>query len=215
CYQPTWGRHKARTWAQLGNHEYYTGTADPTFDYFGDRAGPRGKGYYSFDLGDWHIIVLNDNRSFVPYKAGSEQEQWLLADLAANTKQCTIAVWHEPYYYSSNTSTTRYTGIKVLVDHLYAAGVEILLTGHRHLYERFAPQDPMANRDDARGIREFIVGTGGRGYSTVSTIAPNSEVRGIKVYGVLELTLHADRYDWRFVSIAGQSFTDAGSGTCH
>ena len=216
CYDPTWGRHRHRTYAALGNHEYDGGSnAIPTFDYFGLGAGPAGKGYYSFDVGDWHIIVLNDNRPQVDYYAGSVQEQWLRADLAANTKQCTLAIWHQPLFYSSHNSTTVRTSRRVLWEALYEAGVEVVLNGHQHHYERFAPQRPDGTRDDATGIRQFIVATGGDSSKEPTyAIAPNSELRGM-AFGVLKFTLHAGSYDWELVPIPGQTFTDSGSGSCH
>jgi PKD repeat protein len=213
CYEPAWGRHKERTYANLGNHEYDTGNATATWDYFGDRAGPRGKGYYSFDLGDWHIIVLNDNKSFVPFAAGSEQDKWLVADLAANTKRCTIAIWHQPRFYSSDGSTVR-SDWKILWDRLWAAGAELVFNGHQHRYERFAPMKPDGVRDDASGIREIIVGTGGSSTSAPTAIARNSEVAAAAI-GIIKLTLRSGGYEWKFIPIPGYSFTDSGSGTCH
>jgi len=216
CYDPTWGRHKARTYAALGNHEYDSGNADASFDYFGDRAGPRGLGYYSFDLGAWHIIVLNDNGAFVPFKAGSVQDQWLLADLASNTKQCILAIWHQPRFYSSKnpTGSTEDPARKIFWDRLYAAGVDVVLSGHRHQYERFAPMDPAGNVDLENGIRAFIVGTGGESGDTPVLIAPNSEVRS-PAFGVMKFTLRDGRYNWSFVPAPGTSFTDSGSALCH
>lgn len=217
CYDPTWGRHKGRTYAALGNHDYdSSATADGAFDYFGARAGPRPLGYYSVDVGAWHVIVLNDNDAFVPFGAGSAQEQWLANDLAQNTAQCTMAVWHQPRFLSSNTAgfTERPTR-KVLWDRLYAAGVDVVLNGHQHHYERMAPMTPTGVRDDATGIRQFNVGTGGESVELPTvTVHPNSEVRA-GVFGVLKLTLRPTRYDWEFVPIAGEAFRDAGSGTCH
>ena len=215
CYHPSWGRHRDRTFAVLGNHEYDNGNAEPTWDYFGDRAGPRGKGYYSVDIGAWHIIVLNDNPTFVPFNAGSEQDLWLQADLAANTKACTMAIWHQPMVMSSNTGFNFRSTRKILWDRLYAAGADVVLSGHQHFYERFAPMDPNRQRDDALGLRAFIVGTGGeRGDPPTIDIAPNSEVRGGDP-GVIKFTLRDGGYDWEFVSIPGGTFTDSGSGTCH
>lgn len=215
CYEPAWGRHKHRTWAQLGNHEYDTGTADPTWDYFGDRAGPRGKGYYSFDLGDWHVVVLNDNADFVPFKAGSEQDLWLQADLAASTAKCTIAIFHQPMVMSSDDGFTYRSSRKILWDRLYAAGAEIVLNGHQHFYERFTPMTPAQVRDDATGIRQFIVGTGGDSSKEPTVdIHPMSEVRSDN-FGVLKLALYPDRYEWEFLGIPGSTFTDTGTGVCH
>jgi calcineurin-like phosphoesterase family protein len=217
CYAPTWGRHLSRTWGVLGNHEYdSSATADGAFDYFVDRAGPRGLGYYSFDIGAWHVIVLNDNGAAVPFAAGSAQEQWLRADLAANARPCTMALWHVPLFLSSNTAGYMVNpSRKILWDDLAAAGVDVVLNGHQHHYERMAPMNPDGTRNDATGIRQFNVGTGGDGVIMPTvTIHPNSEVRATD-YGVLRLTLRPTRYDWEFVPVAGQSFVDPGSGTCH
>ena len=215
CYDPSWGRHKSQTYTLLGNHEYDPGTADASFDYFGDRAGPRGKGYYSFDLGAWHVIVLNSNGSHVPFSAGSEQDQWLQADLAANSKQCTLAVWHHPRFFSSGEPGYTSSGpIKILWDRLYAAGADVVLNAQMHHYERLAPMTPDGTVDNARGIREFNVGTGGESTAMPTVIAPNSEARGAD-FGVLKLTLRAGAYQWEFMPVAGASFTDSGSGSCH
>ena len=217
CYEPTWGRHKARTYAVMGNHEYdSSATADGAFDYFGARAGPRGLGYYSFEVGPWHIIVLNDQSPSIPYTVGSPQDQWLVADLAANTRRCTLATWHTPLFLSSNTAGyTSNPSRRTLWNRLYAGGVDVVLNGQQHHYERSAPMRPDGTRDDSTGIRQFIVGTGGEslGLPTVA-IHPNSEVRGA-VYGVLQLGLLPDRYAWQFVPIVGQTFTDAGSTVCN
>jgi len=213
CYEPSWGRHKARTRPTLGNHEYESGNANGSFDYWGDRVGPRGLGYYSYDLGDWHVIHLNDN---ITFSAGSAQDQWLVADLARNTKACTIAIWHTPLFLSSNSAGyTRNLSRKILWDRLYAAGADLVVNGHQHHYARFAPMRPDGTPDAQLGIREFNVGTGGEsiGRPTVA-IHPSSQAIGAD-YGVLKLTLGAGTYSWRFMPIPGASFTDAGSGTCH
>jgi len=215
CYDPTWGRHRSRTFPVPGNHEYDTGAADGYFDYFGARAGSRGLGYYSVDVGDWHVIVLNDNRNYVSIAAGSPQDQWLVNDLAANRKACTIALWHVPLFLSSNTAGyTTNPSRKILWDRLDAAGADLIVNGQEHHYERMAPMRPDGTRDDAAGMRQITVGTGGESVElpTVS-VHPNSEVRGAG-FGVLKLTLRAGGYDWQFVPVAGESFTDAGSGTC-
>src|ERR1041385_4335186 len=214
CYDPTWGRHKARTQAVLGNHEYDAGNADGAFAYFGDRAGPNGLGYYSFDLGAWHVIVLNDN---IPFGPGSAQDQWLVGDLAAHTGRCTLAMWHVPLFLSSNfDGYTVNDDRKPLWDRLYAAHVDLVLNGHVHHYERFAPMRPDGTRDDAAGIREINVGTGGESMDEVTTVAihPNSEVRGF-TFGVLKVTLEDGGYTWQFVPVAGETFTDSGHGACH
>lgn len=223
CYTPSWGRHLARTWAVLGNHEYDTGTADASYDYFGSRAGPRGLGYYSFDLGAWHIIVLNDAGEYSPtnlrsaWNEGSAQEQWLRADLAANAKNCIAALWHVPAFLSSNTpGYIKEPEKKILWDILYSAGADLVINGQQHHYERMAPMNPAGDRDDASGIRQFIVGTGG-GHGVLmpdAAVHPNSESRAAAI-GVLSLNLWNNRYDWRFIPVPGEPFTDSGSATCH
>jgi acid phosphatase type 7 len=218
CYEPTWGRHKARTYAALGNHEYNSGAATASFDYFGPRVGPRDMGYYSFDLGNWHIIVLNVNDFTVDslsYFTGTEQERWLEADLAANSKQCTLAMWHSPRFFSSNT--TGYTSnlyVKPVWEHLYAAGVDVVLNGHQHQYERIARLTPDGVPDDAKGIREFNAGTGGESAEMPIAISQHSEAL-TDVYGVLKLTLDHGKYSWEFIPVVPGAFSDAGSGTCH
>jgi PKD repeat protein len=214
CYEPSWGRFKSRTYPTLGNHEYRTGSAQAAFDYYGSVLGA--SGYYSYDLGAWHIVVLNDNSPYVPYKANSAQDVWLRADLAANTKPCTLAIWHTPLFLSSST-----TGFisnparKILWDRLYAAGADVVINGQQHHYERFRPMRPDGSVDDATGIREFIVGTGGESMAAMPTVvAPNSEVRGVS-FGVLKLTLRSAGYDWEFLPVPGATFTDTGTGTCH
>ena len=211
CYDPSWGRHKARTRPAPGNHDYQTSGATGYYNYFGALAGPAGRGYYSYDLGAWHIVSLNSN---VSMSAGSAQETWLRADLTASTKGCTIAYWHHPRFSSgsSHGSSTQSAGVWQA---LYDAGAEIVISGHDHEYERFAPQTPSAAADPARGIREFIVGTGGAGLYSFATPLPNSEVRDDASFGVLKLTLSDGSYTWEFIPIAGDSFTDSGSGTCH
>jgi calcineurin-like phosphoesterase family protein len=218
CYQPSWGRQKARTYAALGNHEYNSGSADPSFNYFGNRAGPRDLGYYSLDLGNWHIIVLNVNDSTVnEFKAfeGSAQETWLKADLAANSKACTLALWHNPPFFSSNTvgwtSSAYVTG---LWKRLYDAGVDVVLNGQQHDYERFPPLSSTGSPDEVKGIREFNVGTGGESTETMIAIAQYSEARS-DAFGILKLTLDAGGYSWEFVSTVPGQFSDTGAGKCH
>lgn len=216
CYNPSWGRHKARTRPAAGNHEYGTRYATGYFSYFGKTAGDPSKGYYSYDLGDWHIVVLNSNSSCttIDCAAGSPQEQWLRADLAANRKRCTLAYWHHPRF-SSGTVHGNNTAVAPFWNALYELNADVVLNGHEHVYERFGPQTPNAVADAARGIRQFTVGTGGRSHYTFLTIQPNSEVRNDSTYGVLKLTLRTTSYDWQFVPVAGASFTDSGTGTCH
>jgi protocatechuate 3,4-dioxygenase beta subunit len=217
CYDPTWGRFKARTWAVLGNHEYdSSATAQPSFDYFGDRAGPAGLGYYSIDLGAWHIIFLNDNGQFVPFKAGSVQDQWLVADLAAHPNLCTMVIWHQPAFFSNKNpvGATTDPARKIFWDRAYAAGVDVILNGHQHHYERFQPMTPDAVPDPDHGIRAFIVATGGESTGMPQNIAANSVVQAA-TFGVTKFTLRDGGYDWQYIPIPGQTFTDAGSGTCH
>lgn len=215
CYQHSWGRHVDRTRPAAGNHDYSTPTAVGYFDYFGAAAGERGEGYYSYDLGAWHIVVVNSNCWAVGgCDSGSAQLEWLRADLAASTKRCTLAYWHHPLF----TSGAVHDGeprLRPVFQELYRAGAEVVLTGHNHQYERFAPQDPEGAPDTARGIRQFVVGTGGGGLYDFGTVQPNSQVRNADTYGVLKLTLHPGSYDWRFVPQAGESFTDSGTGECH
>jgi Big-like domain-containing protein/calcineurin-like phosphoesterase family protein len=211
CYGPSWGRHKPRTRPAPGNHEYQTAGAAAYFAYFGVTAGAPAKGYYSFDHGTWHVIALNSN---IPMSAGSPQEQWLRADLAASTKPCAIAYWHHPRF-SSGTQHGSHAETQPLWQALYDANAEIVVSGHEHNYERFAPQAPDGTTDPARGLREFVVGTGGASHYPFGTPLPNSEVRDNTTFGVLKLTLQATGYDWTFIAAAGGTFTDSGSGTCH
>jgi hypothetical protein len=211
CYDPSWGRHKARTLPSVGRNEYLTPGASGYFDYFGTAAGERDKGYYSYNLGDWHVVVLNSN---IDMTAGSPQEQWLRADLAASTKLCTLAYWHHTRFSSYGTSVRG--SIKPLWDALYAARAEVVVNGYYRLYERFAPQTPDGVADPQTGIRQITVGTGGHGVDTFGTfIAPNSEARGSGTFGVLKLTLATTSYSWEFVPVPGGTFTDSGSGSCH
>ncbi|WDZ86291.1 DUF7594 domain-containing protein [Micromonospora cathayae] len=213
CYGPTWGKFKDRTKPILGNHDYLTAAAKPTFDYFGPVLPP-GKGYYSFDQAGWHIVVLNTNCSQVGgCQAGSAQERWLRADLAAHPNRCTLAQYHHPLFSSGGRESSN---VRPLFQALYDAGAEIVINGHNHQYERFAPQNPSGVADPARGIREFVVGTGGRPLqSSFPEPAANSEVRNGTTFGVLKLTLSPSSYTWQFLPVAGATFTDSGSGTCH
>ena len=208
-YEPTWGRHKAKTKPSPGNHEHYTSGASGYYDYFGAAAGERGKGYYSYDVGEWHLIALN---SSISMGATSEQVGWLKNDLAAHTNSCTLAYFHHPLF--SSGAHGNQTQVRPLWEALYSAKADVVLNGHDHNYERFAPQDPSGELDTARGIREFVVGTGGASYRPFDVIKPNSEARSTGAHGVLELTLRAGGYDWRFVPEAGKTFTDSGSAAC-
>jgi hypothetical protein len=221
-YDLTWGRYKSITHPAVGDHEYGTtklgcpkGTAAADyFAYFGAAAGPPAQGYYSFDLGGWHIVVLNANCDEIGgCGVGSPEEQWLAADLAAHPALCTAAYWHEPRFSSA------LTGDDVHVDafwrDLYAAHAEIVLNGHAHVYERFAPQTPDAVAAPD-GITEFVVGVGGRSFAALRPqLEPLSAVSEIGTYGILSLTLGQRGYSFRFVPEHGKTFTDSGSAACH
>ena len=214
CYGPSWGRHRDRTYPVLGNHEYDTGTADPHFDFFGERAGPRGLGYYSLDLGDWHVIVLNSVADRISTERGGAQEAWLRHDLAtARNTRCTLAIWHHPRFYQGPWNKNG--NVTAFWDALVAAGADVVVNAHFHLYERYAPQDTDGNPDAENGMRQFTVGTGGRGLEVQLEPAPNLEVRDNTSLGVLKLTLAPEHYRWEFVSVAGGTFSDSGSAACH
>jgi hypothetical protein len=214
-YDPTWGRLKAITHPAVGNHEYGSSQAAPYFQYFGAAAGDPAKGYYSYDLGAWHLIAINSNCSQVGgCGAGSPQEAWLRSDLAAHPGGCTLAYWHHPRFSSGQHGND--TAYSAIWSDLYLAGAELVLNGHDHDYERFAPQTDTAMRNDATGIREFVVGTGGVNQQPLkATIQPNSEARNASGFGFLELTLSAGSYAWRFIADTPGGFSDSGSGSCH
>jgi len=210
CYDPSWGRHKDRTYPSPGNHDYHTPDAAGYFAYFGSRAGEPGKGYYSYDLGTWHIIVLN---SMIPVGPGSPQNQWLRDDLAAHQVACTLAYWHYPRF-SSGTVHGSDKDMDSLWQALYDYGADVVLSGHEHNYERFAPQDPQGNADPTRGIREFVIGSGGRSHYTFGPPIANSEVRNSDTNGLLKLILHDGSYSWEFIPEPGKTFTDSGNAPC-
>lgn len=215
CFNPTWGAFKSRIHPTPGAHEYFTTGATPYYNYFGAAAGTAGKGYYSFDLGTWHVIALNSNCASVGgCNAGSPEEQWLRADLAAHPNQCTLAYWADPRF-SSGSEHGSDPAMQDFWQALYDSKADVVLSGHDHDYERFAPQTPTGVRDDSNGIREFVVGTGGRSHYAFATPVTNSEVRDSTSYGVLQLTLHPGSYDWRFRPVSGATFTDSGSTACH
>lgn len=214
CYQPTWGAFKDRTRPAAGNHDYGTSGAAGYFGYFGPAAGGRGEGYYSYDLGAWHVVALNSNCSDVRCFAGSEQEQWLRADLAANNRPCTLAYWHHPRFSSGERHGSSAT-VAALWQALYDAGADVVLAGHEHNYERLGPLNPSGDVDPDRGVRSFVVGTGGKSHYPFRRPIAGSEVRNDDTYGVLQLTLRAGSFDWEFVPQAGGSFTDSGSAPCH
>ncbi len=226
-FAPTWGRVKAIMHPTTGNHEYLTrsgraGTgcsstnanAAGYFRYFGSAAGGMGRGYYSFKVGGWHLIALNSQCSHVGgCGPTSQQGRWLAANLAAHRHTCTLAYWHIPLFSSGGRAKQNSLPFWKL---LYAAHADVVLNGHDHIYERFAPQGPSGRRDRENGIREFIVGTGGADHTSVVRVAANSQVWNDTTYGVLELTLHQRSYKWKFLPATGSGgFSDSGSARCH
>ncbi len=213
CYNPTWGRHKNRTQPAVGNHEYNTLNATGYFGYFGSAAGDPTKGYYSYDVGDWHVVVLNSD-PHMPHDATSAQLVWLDGDLSANTKSCTLAYWHHPRF-SSGLEHGNDVTVQPFWTKLVQYNADLILNGHDHDYERFARQSPTGVADNVSGIREIVVGTGGRALYSLGTLKANSEVYNSNTFGVLKLTLSSGSYSWQFIPIAGQTFTDSGSENCH
>lgn len=211
CYEPSWGRHKTRTRPTIGNHDFTSPEAAPYYAYFGKAAGPPSRGYYSFDVGDWHVVSLNSLASVEP---GSPQVRWLREDLADSGARCVLAAWHHPRFSSGmHRGVAR---VAPLWEVLYETGAEIVVQGHDHNYERFAPLTPMARVDEARGIRSFVVGTGG---APLRRLLPwrarGSQVRLNRSHGVLKLTLLRDRYRWEFVGVGRARPLDRGEGRCH
>jgi acid phosphatase type 7 len=215
-YDRSWGRFKDKTLVVAGGlHDFYGG--GDFYEYWGERAGPAPlRNWFSRDAGAWHLVFLNSYCDEVGgCEPGDPQYEWLRADLAASDAACTLAMWHEPRF-TSGARNGEDEDVDPLWDLLYEQGAELVLVGHEHNYERFAPMNGDGERDDASGVREFVVGTGGKSLGADwESIRPSSEVRQEEVYGVLRLTLRPDGYDWEFVAEPGQSFTDAGSGECH
>ena len=220
CYEPTWGQFKERTRPTLGNHEYETEGARGYFDYFGDAAGDPDEGYYSYDLGAWHIVALNSNCGVggeIRCGPGSAQTEWLKEDLAANSDegQCTLAYMHHPRF-SSGVKHGGTSTMEPMWEALYEAGAEVVLSAHEHNYERFALQDPEGRADPQRGIRQFVVGSGGgKSHYPIFDPLPNSEAHNDESYGVLKLTLSPKSYGWHFIPVEGEIFGDSGSAPCH
>ena len=215
CWAPTWGRFRDRMIPTAGNHEYNMPGAPEYYSYFGPAAADPLKGYYSFNLGTWHVVVLNAECSKVGGCTPTSPEgTWLQSDLAANPTMCTLALWHEPLYASDTGAVT--TSVQPFWQMLYSAGADLVVNGHAHNYERFAPQDPNGNLDLTNGIREIIAGAGGK-FTGCSTTTPttNSQKLICDTNGVLKLTLHATSYDWQFIPIPGKTATDSGTMSCH
>jgi hypothetical protein len=209
CYQPHWGRHLGRTRPVPGNHEYESAGAAPYYEYFGPNAGPPGLGYYSYTAGPWHVVALNSEVQVGP---SSQQMQWLRADLTAHRTRCTAALWHKPLFTSGPNGPNPH--MRDVWRTLYEFDVDLIITGHDHLYERFSPQDADGRLDPARGIRQITIGTGGGPLYTPVTTAANSETIG-SVHGVLKLTLADGGYQWEFVPVQGAAFRDSGTASCH
>jgi acid phosphatase type 7 len=210
CYAPTWGRFKARTFPVPGNHEYYTQGAPGYYAYFSDHAGPAQRGYYSFTLGKWRVLALNSALRNAEFAA---QLEWLKAELAQNKSLCTLAFWHHPVYSSGGHGNNDF--MLGVWKELVAGGVDLALVGHDHDYERFAPQDGTGQRDDARGLRQIVVGTGGAQLTPLRLARPNSEVNDNSTHGVLKLVLKETGYEWEFLPVAEGGFTDHGAARCH
>lgn len=219
CYEPAWGRFKDRTRPALGNHEYVEPTAHAYFEYWGAQAGPVGKGYYSYELGGWHIVALNTNcdaKDLGGCGKGSPQDAWLKEDLAQHPNACIVAYGHHALFSSGVFKKHAvHPELKQLWQDLYSARADLVLAGHEHSYERFAAQDPDGNADREHGIREIVVGTGGRSHDLLGFATPNSEARDWQTFGVLKLTLAPGKFTWEFVPEQGKTFRDSGSGVCH
>ena len=230
-YDLSWGRVKSKTLPVPGNHEYIDKSkaseegsrrgCDSTnagaagyYDYFGAAAGDPGQGWYSLDMGTWHIVAINSNCGEIGgCDQGDPQIEWLEKDLAAHPAACTLAFWHHPRF-SSRTGDGD-EDLDALWNVVHAGGVDVVLNGHSHVYERFAPQDPSGRPDDRNGIRQFVVGTGGANHTKFEAALPTSEVRDDRTFGVLQMTLRPTGYEWEFVPEEGSSFTDRGSDQCH
>jgi len=218
CYGAAWGKFKDRTRPALGNHEYRDHKATPYFQYWGAQAGPVGKGYYSYELGAWHVVVLNTNCEAAGLggcAAGSPQESWLREDLQQHRGSCILAYGHHALLSSGIfRSHAVHSELKRFWEDLYAAHTDLILAGHEHSYERFAPQDPEGRADPQHGIREIVVGTGGRSHDPLGSGLPNSEVQNFDTYGVLKLALSPQGYTWEFIPEEGKTFHDVGAGIC-
>jgi acid phosphatase type 7 len=215
CYDPTWGKYKKRTRPSVGNRDYETSGAEPYFDYFGWRAGKPSRGYYSYDLGAWHIVALNSNCKEVGgCEWRSAQGHWLRRDLDRHRARCTLAYFHHPLYASGSGYDS--PEVKPFWHILYNHHAEVILNGHAHRYERFARIKPSGARSLAKGIRQFIVGTGGApGGSQHGPNDPRVQAKKVGAPGVLKLDLGSGFYHWKFVPVAGRNYTDSGRARCH
>ena len=211
CYGPTWGQFLERTRPAIGNHDVREDEGAAYHAYFGERAGAPGAAWYSYEIGAWHAVVLDSSCGRVGCKPGTAQHDWLVEDLAATSSTCTLAYWHRPRFTSGPHG--EFANSEPFWETLDSAGADLVLAGHDHLYERFAPQAPDGSADE-NGMRQFTVGTGGKELYPAERTAPNSEVIIDDTFGVLELTLHADSYDWRFLTVDGEE-ADSGSAACH
>jgi acid phosphatase type 7 len=210
-FDRTWGRFRARMHPAIGNHEYGTPEAAGYFAYFGRRAGPPGEGWYSYELGSWHVVALNANCELVGCGAGSRQQRWLRDDLAAHRRRCTLAYWHQPRFSSGLHGSD--DALAPLWRTLQRGGADVALSGHDHDYERFAPQAADGRLDRASGIVQFVVGSGGASHYPILFARRNSRAHA-SVFGVLRLTLGRGAYAWRFVPEPGVGFRDAGRARC-
>jgi acid phosphatase type 7 len=215
CFEPSWGRHRSRTRPAVGNHDFGETKAAGYHEYWGERGGEFDRYYYSYDVGEWHVVVLSAECHRVGCDLDSEdgeQAEWLVADLEASDARCTIAIWHDPRWSSGRYGNNRdyATFWEILHDH----GAEMVINGHEHLYERFEPMDPDGAVDRDRGIMQFTVGTGGGELRGFESIHPNSAARASE-YGVLQLSLGQGRYEWAFLPVDEQGSRDSGSGACH
>ncbi len=213
CYEASWGRFKIRTYPVPGNHEYRSPHAGPYFAYFGPRAGDPKKGYYAFDVGKWHVLALNTSdgcKQEIACAEDSDMLKWVKAETAAHPSRCTLAMFHHPRFTSNRTAPNK--ALEHLYRILYRSGVDLVLTGHAHSYERFAPADP-DGKPDPKGFRQFVIGTGGAELRNYFAKKGHSEKFQARKHGILELVLHPESYDFRFILVDGTVF-DQGSGGC-
>jgi hypothetical protein len=214
CYGPSWGRHLDRTRPSMGNHDAQGDDGAAYYAYFGDRAGAPGEGWYSYELGSWHIVVLNSECGVAGgCEAGSAQHDWLVADLRESQAECTLAYWHHARFSGAAHGDDPRTS--AFWEALHAAAADVVLVGHDHGYQRFAPMEPSGDADPAGGIRQFVIGSGGKELYAFETDAPSTEARDNTSFGVLRLDLRPGAYDWRFIPVEPDGFTDVGSDTCH